>query len=34
MVDKWKGYTEAKFYCKTKPRSKVTDSFGEGESSP
>ena len=24
MVDKYKGYTHAKFYCKTKSRSKVT----------
>ena len=34
MVDIWKAYTDAKFYCKTKPKSKATDSVGEGESAP
>ena len=24
MVNEWKGYTHAKFYCKTKSRSKET----------
>ena len=32
--DNNKTYTDAKFYCKSKPKSKATDSVGEGESAP
>ena len=34
MVDKQKGYTHVKFYCKTKSRSKVTEEVAETEPPP
>ena len=34
MVDKQKGYTHVKFYCKTKSRSKVTEEVAESEPPP